>query len=51
MRTYTRKRKGDRFLSRRQKIKLDGGDESATKMVIELAAKQLLSKHSEEQVG
>ena len=44
LRTYTRKRKGDRFLSRRQKIKLDGGDDSSTKMVIELAVKQLLSK-------
>ena len=44
LRTYTRKRKGDRFLSRRHKIKLDRGDDSSTKMVIELAVKQLLSK-------
>ena len=52
LRTYTRKRKGDRFLSRRNKIKLDEGDESSMKMAIEVAAKQLLSKnHGEEQVG
>ena len=44
LRTYTRERKGDKFLSRRQTIKLDGCVDSSTKMLVELAVKQLLSK-------
>ena len=44
LRTYTRKRKGDRFLTRQQTINLHGCDDSATKVLIEVAVQQLLSK-------